>query len=549
MGGGGCNFAGGALIMNNKSSSYKPYNHPFNGFAVNEGNVMFERGISMKKLLEILRLHYDAKLSHRQIERTLKTCRKSISRYVELFENSGLPWPLPNEFLDEDKLALRLKPNYVPRKETSSTMLDFVGISKELRMHKHLTLQLIYDERVALNTMPYSYSNFTLLYRKWLGKQPSYMRQLHKAGEKVFVDYSGDKVTIIDTDSGELRAAEIFVGVLGASNYIYIEATWTQRLCDWTMSHVRMFEHFGGSVPLVIPDNLLSGVQKAHRYDPDITPAYFHMLAHYGAAAMPARVYTPKDKAKAENGVLIIQRWIIARLRHEQIYGLAALNIRLHELMAQANTKKFKQYPENRNELFHELDKPYLRPLPQQRFVYREYKKVRVGQDYHIELDKHYYSVPYRLIGQEVDLWYTSSLVECFHKNVCVAKYIRSNEQRGKTTLTEHMPRAHQEYASLTPDKMRDWAKTIGTSTSSIVETILKEAPHSEIGCKRSHGFLNLSKKYDATHLESACREALSVGMNNYQYIEIVLKQQLPKEQALSSIPLHDNIRGADQYH
>lgn len=551
MGGGSYNFAGGALIMNNKSSSYKPYNQTFNGVAVNEGNIMFARGISMNKLLEILRLHYDMKLSHRQIELTLKTCRKSIRSYVELFEKSELPWPLPNEFLDEDKLAVRLKPTYTPSKDVKSIVLDFIGISKELRTHKHLTLQLIYDERVALKTMPYSYSNFTLLYRNWLGKQPTYMRQLHKAGEKVFVDYSGDKVTIIDTDTGKLRAAEIFVGVLGASSYIYVEATWTQRLCDWTMAHVRMFEHFGGSVPLVIPDNLLSGVQKAHRYDPDITPAYFHMLAHYGAAAMPARVYTPKDKAKAENGVLIIQRWILAQLRHEQIYGLAALNTRLHELMAIANTKKFKQYPENRNELFNELDKPYLRPLPPQRFAYREYKKVRVGQDYHIELDKHHYSVPFGLIGQEIDLWYTAGMVECFHKNVCIASHIRSNNPRGNSTKPEHMSRAHREYAQLTVDKMRGWAKEVGVSTTAMVELIIRDAPHNEIACRRSNGFLNLSKKHGNIALEAACLYAMNNGINNYQYIEILIKNQTEvlKESPLSVIPTHDNIRGSEQFH
>lgn len=505
----------------------------------------------MKKLLEILRLHYENKLSRRQIASITNVARSTIGDYLIRFKSSGLTWPLSSEHQSEDKLSARLKPGYEVKAESKSSELDFVEITKELRRHKNLTLQLIYEERTELGRMSYSYSNFTLLYRKWLEKQPNYMRQLHKAGEKAFVDYSGDRVAIVDTDTGELRTAEIFVGVLGASDYIYLEATWTQTLADWTMSHVRMFEHFGGSPQLVINDNLRSGVSKPHRYDPDITPAYFHMLAHYGVAAMPARANKPKDKPKVENSVLIVQRWILARLRHEQIYGLAALNSRLGAMMEIANAKKFRRYPENRKELFLELDQPYLRPLPQQRFVYREYKKIRVSRDYHINLFQHHYSVPYALINQEVDVWFTAGMVECYHKNLCVAKHIRSTNPRGITTRAEHMPRAHQEYAGLTVDKMREWAKSIGRATYDLVDKIIKEAPHNEIGSRRSHGFLNLSKKYSSTQLEAACLEAESKGINKYEYIEVIIKNKLVDTQPLpiSVIPLHENIRGSEEYH
>ncbi len=249
----------------------------------------------MKNLLEILRLHYECKLSARDIEKVVKTSRKTIGHYIKLFDISGLAWPLLEEYQNEDRLSQRLDPSYVP-KTLGNRQIDFAEVHKELHKHKHLTLQLLWEEYSDAKRIDFCYSNFTYLYRKWLGKQPKYMRQIHKSGEKVFVDYSGDRITIIDTDTGELRPAEIFVGVLGASNYIYIEATWSQKLNDWTMSHVRMFEAFGGSTKLVIPDNLRSAVSKSNRYDPDITPAYFHMLAHYGAACMPARIYTPKDK-------------------------------------------------------------------------------------------------------------------------------------------------------------------------------------------------------------------------------------------------------------
>jgi transposase len=512
---------------------------------------MFLRGISMKKLVEILRLHYDGKLSSRKIEKSVRISRTTIRNYLKLFNDSGLPWPLPLEYQNEDKLSNRLDPNRSPAVLAKRAPIDFIEISKELRKHKHLTLQLLWEERKQLSLMDHSYSNFALLYRKWLGTQPNYMRQVHKSGEKVFVDYSGDKVNIIDTDTGLMREAEIFVGVLGASKYLYVEATWSQKISDWTMSHVRMFEHLGGSVNLVITDNLRSAVAKSDRYDPDITPAYYHMLAHYGTAAMPARVYRPKDKPDAEGGVLIIQRWILAVLRHEQIRGLSALNIRLAELMAIANKKKFKLYPENRLELFNELDKPYLRPLPAQNYVHREYIKARVGGDYHVILDKHHYSVPYKLIGLEVDVWHTSGIVECYYKNECVAKHIKSTDVRGQTTCSLHMPKAHKEYASLTVDKMQQWAKRIGISTSAIVDLIIDDAVHKEIACRRSNGFLNLSKKYSEIDLENACIYALNNGIRNYEYIEGIINHQslLVKKSESSAIPLHENIRGADQYH
>ncbi len=391
----------------------------------------------MRKLLEVLRLHFENKLSQYKIEAITNISRKTISRYLRLFTASGLAWPLESAYQDETTLSIALNSNYKPAVKRAE--IDFIEVSKELRQNKSVTMRLLWEERLEAKRMPYSYAHFALLYRKWLNKQPNSMRQVHKGGDKVFVDYSGNKVTIIDTDTGELRTAEIFVGVMGASSYIYLEATWTQRISDWIMAHVRMFEHLGGCPKLVIPDNLKSGVLKAHRYDPDITPAYYHMLAHYRSACMPARVRHPKDKPHAENGVLIIQRWVLARLRHEKIYGLADLNARLRSLMDIANSKKFQRFPETRRELFDQLDKPALLTLPKERYIHRDYKKCRVSNDYHIVLDGHYYSVPYTLIGKEIDVWYNASTIECCYKNVCLAKHIRSNDQRGKTTEPLHM--------------------------------------------------------------------------------------------------------------
>ncbi|MFN7095345.1 MAG: IS21 family transposase, partial [Burkholderiales bacterium] len=273
---------------------------------------MFKRGIKLKQLLEVLRLSIDKGLSERNISKLVGVAKTTVHNYLVLFKISGLPWPLPSEFLDEDRLSKRLNAEYQSNTEPK---LNFVEIHHELTSSKKVTLLLLWEEYQLKKEMPYSYAHFARLYRQWLACQPNVMRQQHKAGEKVFVDYSGDKVPLYDTEGNVSSYAEIFVGVLGCSNYIYMEATMSQKISDWTMSHVRMFEHFNGVPELIVTDNLKSGVSKPNRYDPVLTPAYYEMLAHYNTAAMPARVYKPKDKAKAENGVLIVQRWVLARLR------------------------------------------------------------------------------------------------------------------------------------------------------------------------------------------------------------------------------------------
>lgn len=498
----------------------------------------------MKKLLTILRLHFENKLSEREISIITNVSKTTVHNYLALFKSSKLSWPLEKQYLDEDALSKKLNPEC---KLTSENHLDFAAIHHELKKHKKLTLQLLWEEYHQSGEIQYSYGHLALLYRKWLSKQPEYMRQAHKAGEKVFVDYSGDTIPIYNEKTGEVKQAQIFVAVLGASNYIYLEATHSQKLCDWTMSHVRMFEHFGGVPELVIIDNLRSGVTKAHRYDPDITPAYCQMLSHYGTAAMPARVSTPKDKAKAENGVLIIQRWILARLRHVKFTSLHELNQKLAELMQIANAKLMKLYRCSRIELFNQLDKPVLKELPVHRYIYREYRKARVGGDYHVGLDSHYYSVPYNLVKEEIDIWFTANIVECYYKNVCIAKHVRSHDIGCKTTNIEHMPIGHRKYQEISPDQLSDIANEIGIATGLIIEHIILSAPHKEIGCRKGFGFLNLAKKYGNQHLENVCNYAVNMGIFNYKNIAALLKSNVVANDVTTLH--HGNIRGSRYYH
>ena len=504
---------------------------------------MFIRGIKMKQLLEILRLYFDKNLSERSISKLVNVAKTTVHTYVVLFKASGLSWPLLPEYLDEEVLSKRLNPEYGLIKGTG---LDFREIHHELKSHKKVTLKLLWDEHKLKKEMPYSYAHFARVYRKWLDQQPSVMRQSHKGGEKVFVDYSGDKVALYDANGDISSYAEIFVGVLGASSYIYLEATHSQKLSDWTMSHARMFEHFGGAPELTITDNLKSGVIKPHRYSPEITPAYYEMLSHYQTAAMPARVYTPKDKAKAENGVLIVQRWVIARLRKMKFTSLYDLNEYLKVLMTEVNNKKLQNYPYSRAELFVKLDKPGLIKLPLNKYCYRDYKKARVGNDYHINLHGHHYSVPYNLVKEELDIWYTANTVDCYYKGKCVAKHVRSYKELENTTMLEHMPVSHQKYAEMTPDKVRELALEIGMATSLIVDNILQESPHSAIGCRKSYGFLRLSKKYGNPILEETCIYAINIGVYDYKNIQMLLEQKFVP--GMNKELHHSNIRGSSYY-
>jgi transposase len=505
--------------------------------------IVFVRGIKLKQLLEILRLSLDNGFSERNISKLVGISKTTVHNYLVLFSASGLPWPLPVEYLNEEILSKKLNAQY---QSNVAPRLDFVEIHHELLSDKKVTLLLLWEEAQLKKEMPYSYAHFARLYREWLKSQPSVMRQRHKAGEKVFVDYSGDRVPLYDAEGNITSHAEIFVGVLGCSNYIYMEATLSQKVIDWSMSHVRMFEYFGGVPELVITDNLKSGVSKANRYDPVITPAFYEMLGHYRTAAMPARVYTPKDKAKVENGVLIIQRWVLARLRKLKFTNLTDLNDYIRELLIIANNKKLQKYPYSRSELFCKLDKPALTNLPVQRYCHRDYKKVRVGADYHVELLGHYYSVPYTLVKEELDVWYTDNMVECYHDGRCVAKHIRSYEEMTNTTVVVHMPIAHQKQAEMTPQRVVELASEIGMATALIVENIIQGAKHPAIGCRQSYGFLRLAKEYGEPRLEQVCIYAINIGIYDYKNIQILLEHNLIPEN--NQHLCHRNIRGAEYY-
>ena len=379
------------------------------------------------------------------------------------------------------------------------------------------------------------------------------MRQVHRAGEKCFVDYAGHTIPVIDRRTGEIRAAQIFVAVLGASNYTYCEATWTQTLPDWIDSHVRMLEHFQAVPELFVPDNLRSGVTRSHRYEPLINATYADMAAHYRVAVLPARVYHPRDKAKAEVGVQVVERWVLARLRHQTFFSLAELNREIDSLRERLNTRAFRKLPGTRQALFTTLDQPAMKALPESRYVFAEWRRARAHIDYHIEVGGHYYSVPYQLVGQQLEVRLTAHTVEVLHKGSRIASHVRSPVKGRHTTVTSHMPKAHREYAEWTPQRLIAWATHTGPATAQLITHVMESRAHPQQGFRSCLGIMRLGKIYGTERLEAACTRATALGTSSYRSLESMLRQGLEREplpaRSEQSDPItHTNVRGPGYY-
>lgn len=509
--------------------------------------------ISMRQIIEVLRLKYEAGLSHERIARAYSLSKGVVGKYVSLAQAHGVTWPLPQN-MDEVQLEALLFPARTPLARFTDP--DYFQVHQELKT-KGVTLQLLWAEYVErYGDKAYRYSQFCHHYRLWLGRQRRSMRQVHRAGEKVFIDYCGPTVPVVDRSTGEIRQAQIFVAVLGASSYTFAEATWSQSLSDWIASHQRMLSFFGGVPELLVPDNLKAAVTKADRYTPQINETYAELAAHYQTAALPARPYKPKDKAKAEAAVLLVERWILARLRHRTFFSLSELNAAIAELLPMLNQRPFQGRSDSRQSLFETLDRPALRPLPATPYVYAEWRKARPGIDYHIEIDKRLYSVPHALVGMKLDVRVTDTAVEVMHKGRRVALHSRHGKSRF-VTLTEHMPKSHQAHQNWSPGRFINWAGDIGPATLSVVQKQLKDRPHPEHGYRACLGLLNLSRRYRRDRLEQACARVLSLNTVSYQSISSILKQgldQLPLplvEDApeLTDLPVHTNVRGPLYYH
>jgi transposase len=507
----------------------------------------------MRKIKEVLRLH-SLGLAQRQIARSCSIGQSTVSEYLKAAQAAGLKWGEIDDWNDA-RVGAALLPGRPEPPRSRLPEPDYSGIHAELQKHKHLTLQLVWEEYRGVHPNGYGYSRFCELYQRWRRAQEVVLRQEHRAGEKLFVDYAGKTLAIQDPATGERREAQLFVAVVGASSYTFAEATWTQGLADWIGSHIRAFEFFGGVTEIVVPDNLKSGVTKACRYEPGVNVTYEEMAGHYGVAVVPARPRKPRDKAKVEAGVLLVERWILASLRKRTFFSLGEVNEAIAELLTRLNQRPFRKREGSRQSLFAALDQPALRALPAERYQYGEWKTARVNIDYHVEFGNHFYSVPYALTQQEVEVRATASTVEIFHRSVRVASHLRSSVQYRATTRHEHRPKSHQKHLEWTPSRLLDWARTIGPATAEVFDRIMASKRHPEQGYRSCLGILRLGSQYPKERVEAAARRAVTLNACTYQSVKSMLQHNLdalvPETDAGNAPkpPLdHPNLRGPEYF-
>lgn len=509
--------------------------------------------LSMRKIREIMRLKFSLGMNNRDIASSCNISPGTVSETLFRLKLREIQWPLP-DILTDEKLEEKLFPIPADGLEDRNVP-QWEEIYRELQK-KHVTLMLLWQEYHEQYPDGYGYSWFCEHYHEWRQKLDLVMRQHHIFGEKCFVDYAGTTVSIIDPHTGEVKESQIFIGVLGASNYPYVEATWSQKISDWIGSHVRMINHFGGCPKILVPDNLKSGVTKACYYEPEINRTYHEFADYYGIAVVPARKYKPKDKAKVENGVLLIERWILARLRNRTFYFLDELNSAIREICREIVDRPFQKLPGTRRSVFEQEEKKMLLPLPSTPFEIGEWKKARVNNDYHIEVDDHYYSVHYTYHREQVEARLSSSTVEIFHKGLRIASHKRSFAKGGFTTVADHMPSHHREKAEWTTDRILAWADSFGPAVKIVVEGIMANRRHPEQAFRSCFGLLNLAKKVERKRFLSACQRAAAFRAFSYKSVKSILDKGLDREPlpenvtpiGIKSAGHHENVRGALYY-
>ncbi|AGX86199.1 IS21 family transposase [Candidatus Symbiobacter mobilis] len=513
---------------------------------------MPQERLSMRKIRDVLRYRNDTDLSLEAIARALRLSKGVVSKYLKLAENAGLKWPLPDD-LDDGALEHRLYRQLAAR-ESAFVEPDHALIHQELKK-KGVTLTLLWEEyKQEAGETAYQYTAFCTRYRAWAGSLKRSMRQIHRAGEKLFADFAGPTVAIFDADTGESRVASIFVAVLGASSYTFACATAGQTQADWLGGLARALEFIGGVTELIVPDNPKALVKVANAYEPELNRATAEFAQHYGTVILPARPKKPQDKAKVEVGVQVVERWILARLRHRQFFSLVELDSAVGELLPVLNDRPFKKLPGSRREAFERLDVACLKALPTTRFELADWKRARVNIDYHVEFEGHFYSVPHVLARQEVELRITQGMVEILARNRRVAGHARNTSKGNYTTVAEHMPAAHRAHAEWTPGKLIAWGTLVGVATGELVQRMLLEKQHSEQGYRACLGLMRLARKVGAERMEAACTRALAIGAYRFRSVASILDKGLdrqPVDPTKTDTPLHShaNVRGPDYYH
>lgn len=511
----------------------------------------------MRKIREVLRLKFEQGRGHREIAASCGIGVATVSEYLRRARDSGVGWAEAQQRSDAE-LEAQLFPKAQYPAAVERAAIDFGWVHRELRK-TGVTLQLLWSEYVqsVQGREPYQYSQFCALYTAWRSKLDLVMRQVHRAGEKAFIDYSGKKPAIVDAQTGETREVELYVMVLGASNYTFAEATLTQKVADFIGSVTRGLDFFGGVPDVLVPDQLRSAVRGPDRYDPDINATLLELAKHYETTIIPARPRKPRDKAKVETAVLVVQRWILARLRHRRFFSLEELNVAIAELVVELNARPFRKLEGSRRSAFEATDRPALRPLPLTRFEPFQWQKARVNIDYHVAFEDRFYSVPHALVGERVEVRATALTVEIFHGNQRVYSHRRSYGPKGTTVTCEHhRPASHKDYGKWPPERLIAWAGTLGPNVARVAEMTLSGYPRPEMGYRPVLGIIRAGERYGAQRFDAACARALAVSGSTpprRKFIEALLKQRLehapmPVNETLRPLGHHDNVRGGGYY-
>ena len=510
--------------------------------------------VSMSKLKQLIALQA-SNLSVRAMARALGLSVGAVSKYLRAVRAAGIG-PAEAETLPENELEQRVLGPAPPGKPPKLVPPDYAWVHTELKRHRHVTLQLLWEEYLERHgDAAYRRSAFCEGYRRWERRLKRSMRQRHFAGEKLFVDYAGRTVPIYGVHGEESFRAQLFIGALGASGYAYAEATRTQTLPDWLASHVRALEFYGAAPTIIVPDNPKVGVTRADRYEPQLQRSYEELASHYGAVIIPARPYRPKDKSRAELSVLLVYRWILARLRHQRFFSLDELNASIRPLLTELNDRPYQRLPGSRRSVFEALDRPAMRALPEAPYTYSEWRERRVAFDYHVDVEQHYYSVPHALVGHSVWARYTATTVEIFFRGQRIATHVRSYQRGGHTTIPEHMPKAHRAHSEWSPRRLIQWGESIGTSAGAVVEHLLRSKPHPEQGYRTCLGLLALARQYSEPRFEAACRLAMHLGSPTRKSVKSILecgrdlRPPSATEPLALELPAHGNVRGPGYYH
>ncbi len=508
--------------------------------------------LPVRKLREIIRLKLQANQSGRAIARACGISSSTVGEYLGRIALAGLTWPLPPE-LDDDLVLERLLFPDEGKPVAQRPEPDWAWVHTELQ-RRHVTKQLLWQEYKEATPGGYQYSQFCDRYLRWAKPLQATMRQAHRAGDKTFIDFSGDGIDVVHPLTGVCEKAVLFVAVLGASNLTYAEPVLHQDLPTWVGCHVRAFDYFGGTTAVWVPDNPKAGVTKASKYDPELNPTYAELARHYEAVVLPARPRRPRDKAKVEAAVLVAERWILAVLRNRTFHTMEELRVAVAELVERINGRAMRRLKKSRRQLFEEIERQALKPLPTRPFDFATWARPRVAFDYHVGFDDHFYSVHFSLIGEQLDLRATEATVEIFRRGTRIESYPRSYAKGQYTTRTEHMPQAHRDMVEWTPERIIDWGRRIGPRTADFLAAVMAAKTHPQQGFKRCRGVLALARSYPPERLERACARALHFRTLTYKSVEAILANRrdlepLPgEEEPQRALPLHENLRGNRYY-